>query len=63
MNAEDTFDIEVAENNRTISLTARKNEEHGEKKYDIFNDRDVHLFSLDCCTDDVKDSYKLSKRI
>ena len=62
MNAEDTFDIEVAENNRTILLSVRKNQEQGEKKYDIFNDREVHLFSLDCCTDDVKDTYKLSKK-
>ena len=60
MNAEDTFNIEVAENNRTILLTVKRNEEHGEKKYDVFNDRNVHLFSLDCCTDKVKDTYKLS---
>lgn len=60
MNAEDTFDIEVAENNRLILLTVKRSEENGEKKYDVFNDRNVHLFSLDCCTDEVKDSYKLS---
>ena len=60
MNAEHTFDIEVAENNRTILLTVKRNEAHGEKKFDVFNDRNVHLFSLDCCTDEVKDSYKLS---
>ena len=60
MNAEDTFDIEVAENNRTILLTVKRNEELGEKKFDIYNDRNVHLFSLDCCTDEVKGSYKLS---
>ena len=30
-------------------------------KYDIYNERMVLLFSLDCCTDDVKDTYKLSK--
>ena len=60
MNAEDTFDIEVAENNRLILLTVKLNEENGEKKYHVFNDRNVHLFSLDCCTDEVKDTYKLS---
>ena len=60
MNTE-TFDIEVAENNRTILLTVKQSEEDGMKKYDIYNDRNVHLFSLECCTDDVKDSYKLSK--
>lgn len=60
MNAEDTFDIEVAENNRLILLTVKRSEENGEKKYDVFNDRNVHLFSLDCCTDEVKDNYKLS---
>ena len=60
MNAEDTFDIEVAENNRLILLTVKRNDEHGEKKYYVFNDRNVHLFSLDCCTDEVKDIYKLS---
>lgn len=61
MNAEDTFDIVVAENNRTILLTVKQCEEHGEKKYEIYNDRNVHIFSLDCCLDDVKDTYKLSK--
>ena len=60
MNAEDKFDIEVAENNRLILLTVKRNEERGEKRYDVFNDRNVHLFSLDCCTDEVKDTYKLS---
>ena len=60
MNAEDTFDIEVAENNRLILLTVKRNEKHGEKKFDVFNDRNIHLFSLDCCTDEVKDTYKLS---
>ena len=60
MNAKDTFDIEVAENNRLILLTVKLNEENGEKKYHVFNDRNVHLFSLDCCTDEVKDTYKLS---
>ncbi len=60
MNTEDTFDIEIAENNRLILLTVKRSEEHGEKKYDVFNDRNVHLFSLDCCTDEVKDTYKLS---
>ena len=60
MHAENTFDIEVEENNRKILLTIKQLEEHGEKKYDIFNDRNVLLFSLDCCTDEVKDSYKLS---
>ena len=60
MNSEDTFDIKVAENNRPILLTVKLNEEHGDKKYDVFNDRMVHLFSLDCCTDEVKDTYKLS---
>ena len=60
MNAEDTFDIEVAENNRLILLTVKQSEENGEKKFDVFNDRNVHLFSLDCCTDEVRDSYKLS---
>ena len=60
MNTEDTFDIEVAENNRPILLTVKRNEEIGEKKFDVFNDRNVHLFSLDCCTDEVKDTYKLS---
>ena len=61
MNQEDTFDIEVAENNRPILLTVRVNEVNGDKKYEIYNDRMVHLFSLDCCTDEVKDTYKLSK--
>lgn len=60
MNAEDTFDIEVAENNRLILLTVKRTEENFQKKYDVFNDRKVHLFSLDCCTDEVKDTYKLS---
>ena len=60
MNEENTYDIEVAENNCTMLLTVKQSEEHGEKKYDIYNDRNVHLFSLDCCKDDVKDSYKLS---
>ena len=61
MKQEDTFDIEVAENNRPILLTVKRNEEYGDKRYDIFNDRMVHLFSLDCCTDEIKDTYKLSK--
>ena len=60
MNAEDTFDIEVAENNRVILFTVKRVEGNGEKKFDVFNDRNVHLFSLDCCTDEVKDTYKLS---
>ena len=60
MNTEDTFDIEVAENNRLILLTVKRSDENSEKKYDVFNDRNVHLFSLDCCADKVKDTYKLS---
>ena len=60
MKAEETFDIEVEENNRKIILTVKRNDETGEMKYDIFNDRDIHLFTLDCCTDDLKDTYKLS---
>ena len=60
MKTEDTFDIEVEENNRKIILTVNRKEDAGKKKYEIYNDRMVHLFSLDCCTDEVKDSYKLS---
>ena len=60
MNAEDPFDIEVAENNRLILLTVKRNEELGEKKFDVYNKRNVHLFSVECCTDKVKDTYKLS---
>ena len=60
MDAQNTFDIEVVENNCIIPLTIIMNEAAGEKKYDVYNDRNVHLFSLNCCTDEVKDSYKLS---
>ena len=60
MKAEETFDTEVEEINRKIILTVKRKEEAGEMKHDIFNDRDVHLFTLDCCTDNVKDTYKLS---
>ena len=28
-------------------LTVKQIEEHGIKKYDIYNDRNVHLFSLE----------------
>ena len=60
MKAEETFDVEVEENNRKIILTVKRKDEAGEMKYYIFNDRDVHLFTLDCCTDGVKDTYKIS---
>ena len=49
MKAEETFDIEVEENNRKIVLTVKRKDEAGEMKYYIFNDRNVHLFTLDCC--------------
>ena len=61
MENEDTFDIEIVENGRTIPLIVKRNENAAGMKYDIFNERQVHIFSLDCCTDDVKDTYKLSK--
>ncbi len=54
MNTEDRFEIEVAENNRTILLTVKQIEGHGLKKYYIYNDRNVHPFSLECWTDDNK---------
>ena len=61
MDPENTFNIEVAENGRIIPLTVKRNEVADVMKYDIYNKRMAHLFSLDCCTDDVKDNYKLSK--
>ena len=61
MDPENTFNIEVAENGRIIPLTVKRNEVADVMKYDIYNERMVHLFSMDCCTDDVKDNYKLSK--
>ena len=61
MDAENTFDIEVLENSRTIPLTVKRNEDAEGMKFNIYNERQVLLFSLDCCSDDVKDTYKLSK--
>ena len=61
MDAENTFNIEVIENGRTIPLTVKRNNVVENMKYDIYNDRMVLLFSLDCCTEKVKDTYKLSK--
>ena len=61
MDAENTFNIEVAENGRIIPLTVLRKVDADLMQYDIYNKRMVHLFSLDCCTDDVKDNYKLSK--
>ena len=61
MDAENTFDIEVLENGRTIPLTVKRNEDADGMKFNIYNERQVLLFSLDCCSDDVKDTYKLSK--
>ena len=61
MDAENTFNIEVLENGRTIPLTVKRNDDAEDIKYDIYNDRMVLLFSLDCCSDKVKDTYKLSK--
>lgn len=61
MDAENTFDIEVAENGRIIPLTVKQVEAVTGMKYDVYNERMVLLFSLDCCTDEVKDTYKLSK--
>ena len=61
MNAEGTFNIEVAENGRIIQLTVKRKVDADVMKYDIYNERMVLLFSLDCCTDDVKDNYKLNK--
>ena len=60
MKAEETFDIEVEENNQKIILTVRRKDDSSEMKYDIFNDREVLLFTLKCCTNDVRDTYKLS---
>ena len=61
MDAENTFDIEVIENGRTIPLTVKSNEDAEGIKFNIYYERQVLLFSLDCCSDDVKDTYKLSK--
>ena len=61
MDAENTFDIEVIENGRTIPLTVKRNEDAEGIKFNIYNERQVLLFSLDCCSDDIKDTYKLSK--
>ena len=61
MGAENTFNIEVLENGHTIPLTVKRNEDIESMKFDIYNERMVLLFSLDCCSDDVKDTYKLSK--
>ena len=61
MDPENTFDIEVAENGRIIPLTVKRVEAVTGMKYDVYNERMVLLFSLDCCTDEVKDTYKLSK--
>ena len=44
MIAQDTFDIKIAENNRRILLTVKQSENYGEKKYDIYNDRNVIYF-------------------
>ena len=60
MDAENSFDIEVAENG-IIPLILKRNEDSEGKKYDIYNEKMVHLFSLNCYTDDVKDTHKLSK--
>ena len=56
-----SFDFEVLVNGHPTLLIAKKYPKVANMKYDIYNERQVLLFSLDCCTDEVKDSYKLSK--
>ena len=61
MENEQTFNFEVIVNGHPTLLIAEQYLQGVDMKYNIYNERQVLLFSLDCCTDKVKDSYKLSK--